>query len=226
MNGSRKLPKPSNRAMCRCCLLTEVLSAPGENRCFSAPALLSAQLRGMHCINLVQRWPRQGESAGSLPQPWTGSSRWALLYINPQAKNRQCICKAGTAPAQSSKCFSSQNPRSLLANLKWVTVRLFCEVPCLCHALRNGSMAVHYLPVNVTLQIKICAHPFQQPLTDTAGRSEECRFFWGTNSCPRVCFGAQMPILKRVCVCVLAHTWNQKELGLRHPGSELPKNPI
>lgn len=162
----------------------------------------------MHCINLVQRWPRQGESAGSLPQPWTGSSRWALLYINPQAKNRQCICKAGTAPAQSSKRFSSQNPWSLLANLKWVTVRLFCEVACLCHALRNGSMAVHYLPVNVTLQIKICAHPFQQPLTDTAGRSEECRLFWGTNSCPRVCFGAQMPILKRecVCMCVLTHT--------------------
>lgn len=63
-------------------------------------------------------------------------------------------------------------------------------------------MIARYLPVNVTLQIKIGAHPFQQPLTDTVGGAEERKLFWGTNNSPRVCFGAHTSILKGECVCV------------------------
>lgn len=63
-------------------------------------------------------------------------------------------------------------------------------------------MVARYLLVNVTLQIQIGAHPFQQPLTDAVGRAEECRLFWGTNSCPGVCFGANTSILKGECVCM------------------------
>lgn len=150
------------------------------------------------CTALILYRGDQGKvnRQGLFPATSRQLSGWALLYINPQAKKRQCICRAGTAPAQSSKYFSSQKPQSLLANLKWVTVRLFHQVPWLCQTLRNGSVVARYLPVNETLQIKIGAHPFQQPLTDTVGRSEECRHFWGTNSCPGQCFGAHTSILK------------------------------